>query len=263
MISIYHFADQMIQTEDLDPVYPMLTRANLDPDQLDRWLFAYLCFYHVGAASWLSEHADERYWVHMRVAAENVTPAPTGGRWPRASERRHFRGLKCVNAIEHFSRAPAPKWIHWLSANTTLKGVMETAAGWPMFGPWAGFKAADLLEVVKGANILFNDNIALLYKEPRAGLDMLAQETGQTAQQVLAEVKAHVAQYWEPAAGRRKCGIMEAETCLCKWKGHLAGHYPIGKDTREIRHALVGWGETANHLLRHVPVGRAMALAAE
>ena len=159
MISIYHFADQMIQTEDLDPVYCMLARADLPPDQLDRWLFAFLCFYHVGAASWLSEHADERYWVHMRVAAENVTPAPTGGRWPRASERRHFRGLKCVNAIEHFSRAPAPKWIHWLSANTTLKGVMETAAGWPMFGPWAGFKAADLLEVVKGANILFNDNM--------------------------------------------------------------------------------------------------------
>ena len=185
---IYDFADQMIQTKDLDPVYCMLAQSDLDSDQVDRWLMAYLCFYHVGSASWLSEQTDH-YWDWMRLAAENTTPAPPGGRWPRASERRHFRGPKCVSAIEHFRRAPATKWISWLAANTTLKGVMDTAAGWPLFGPWAGFKAADLLEVVKGANIHFTDNIALIYKEPRACLDLLAKETGQTPQQVLASVK--------------------------------------------------------------------------
>ena len=60
-MNIYDFADEMIQTRDLDPVYCLLSDAQLDPDQLDRWLFAYLCFYHVGAASWLSEHTDH-YW---------------------------------------------------------------------------------------------------------------------------------------------------------------------------------------------------------
>ena len=50
-MNIYDFADEMIQTRDLDPVYCVLSDAQLDPDQLDRWLFAYFCFYHVGAAS--------------------------------------------------------------------------------------------------------------------------------------------------------------------------------------------------------------------
>jgi Alpha-glutamyl/putrescinyl thymine pyrophosphorylase clade 2 len=261
-MNIYDFGDQLIQTGDHDPVYPMLTQADLEAEQLDRFLLAYLCFYHVGLASWLSEQGGS-YWDWMHIAAENVTPAPIGGRWPRSSERRHFRGAKCVDAIAYFRRQPASAWIHRLASSTTLKGVMDTAAQWPLFGPWAGFKAADLLEVVKGANISFNDNIALIYKEPRACLDLLAGETGQTPQQVLAAVKAHVSKYREPASGRRMCGIQEAETVLCKYKSHLNGHYPIGKDTKEIRHALQGWGVTAAHLLQHVPSGVQTAAAAE
>ena len=223
MIPIYDFADQMIQSQDLDPVYCMLTSADLDPEQLDRWLFAYLCFYHVGSASWMSEQTDH-YWDWMRAAAENVAPAPTGARWPRASERRHFRGDKCVNAVAYFRRAPASDWVRRLGSSTTLQGVMDIAGQWPLFGPWAGFKAADILEVVKGANIHFNDSIALIYKEPRACIDLLASQTGQTPKEVLTQVKAHVSKYREPAAGRRMCGIQEAETVLCKYKSHLNGH---------------------------------------
>jgi len=39
--------------------------------------------------------------------------------------------------------------------------------------------------------------------------------------------------------------IQEIETVLCKWKAHVTGHYPVGKDTTEILHALKGWGPTA------------------
>jgi hypothetical protein len=39
--------------------------------------------------------------------------------------------------------------------------------------------------------------------------------------------------------------IQEVETVLCKWKSHLNGHYPVGKDSQEIQHALPGWGDTA------------------
>ena len=120
-----------------------------------------------------------------------------------------------------------------------------------------------MLEVVKGADIIFPDSIALIYKEPRACIDLLAEKTGYTPKQVLGEVKAHVSQYREPAAGRRNCGVQEAETVLCKFKSYLNGHYPVGKDTLEIRHALEGWGDTAARLLRHVPGTQMDAAAAE
>jgi Alpha-glutamyl/putrescinyl thymine pyrophosphorylase clade 2 len=259
-LTVYQFADQMMAAEDLDPVYIMLTRGKLPPAQLDRWLMAYWCFYHVGAASWLSEQGDD-YWKWMYWAAENnvAVPAPGGGRWPRGTERRHFRGAKCVTAINHLKQSPPEVRISGLEFQTTLDGVLDIIRHWPMFGPWIGFKVADMLEVVKATPIRFTDDIALLYKEPRAGLDIIAAEAGQQPREALIRLKEYMFNFVEPAAGRRRCNVQEAETVLCKFKSHLNGHYPVGKDTREIRHALVGWGETANWLLRHAPAIREAA----
>jgi len=32
----------------------------------------------------------------------------------------------------------------------------------------------------------------------------------------------------------RPLNVQETETIFCKWKSHLGGHYPLGKDTHEI-----------------------------
>jgi hypothetical protein len=46
----------------------------------------------------------------MLTAAQNDEPSPLGGRWPRASERRHFRGAKCVKAVEWLrNKYPEPE----------------------------------------------------------------------------------------------------------------------------------------------------------
>lgn len=50
------------------------------------------------------------------------------------------------------------------------------------------------------------------------------------------------------------CGVQEAETVLCKYKSYRNGHYFVGKDTKEIRYALKGWGATANHLAHLVGI---------
>ena len=102
--SIRVFGQRLIETGDLDPVYIALHGANLQEPQLCRWLTAYLMFYHVGAASWLSERTGDDFWKWVRIAAENnssaLVPAPGIMRWPRSSERRHFRGDKCVAAVD-------------------------------------------------------------------------------------------------------------------------------------------------------------------
>jgi hypothetical protein len=104
------------------------------------------------------------------------------------------------------------------------------------------------LEVVCGAPITFSRDIPLIYKEPRACLDILSQEARATIRSLLDNLIDHVGQHAEPAAGRRPCGVQEAETVLCKFKSYRGGHYFVGKDSKEIRHALTGWGITTERL---------------
>jgi hypothetical protein len=56
-----------------------------------------------------------------------------------------------------------------------------------------------------------------------------------------------------PPRHDRPVGVQEVETCLCKYKSYVNGHYPIGKDSRELRHALTGWGSKADQLRAFVP----------
>lgn len=258
MLDIKTFGSWLIETRDLDPVYVALYGAKLDEPQLCRWLLAYMFFYSVGAASWLSEHEGPKFWHYCLVAARNEQPSPLGGRWPRSAERRHFRGQKCVDAVTSMSRRVngLPEGhIRELKVFTNEQGVIDRLHRfWPMFGPWAGFKLADLLERCAGYKIQFSPNIGLMYKEPAAALDILAvEDPTRDAKGHYAALLDWVATYKAPPGEDRPCGPAELETVLCKFKSMRGGHYFCGKDIVEVRHALKGWGETAERLLQATP----------
>jgi Alpha-glutamyl/putrescinyl thymine pyrophosphorylase clade 2 len=183
------------------------------------------------------------------------TLSPLKGRWPRGSERRHFRGAKCIGAVSwlrnKFLTPEAP--IRSLLNCRTEKHVIARVTQWPMFGPWAGFKAADLLERCVGHPLQFDPNIGLLYAEPRAGLDLLAAELGQSPRAIYENLLRYCSAYKAPPRDDRPCGAAEVESILCKFKSMRGGHYFVGKDIKEVRHALQGWGATAVDLLRHLP----------
>jgi Amino acid:DNA transferase len=246
-MNIFEFGDALIQTGDL------LHGAQLPRDQLERLLLAYLCFYNLGFAAWVSEKEGEDYWRWMETAAINTEPSPLGGRWPRASERRHFRGEKCVKAIRHLARKQPEYWVLSLTECRSEASVIERVSSWPMFGKWAGFKMADLAERVYGLPLKFDPNIGLLYDAPRATLDALAQSEGRTAQAVYRDLLDHFAKHRAPPGFDRACGPMEAETCCCKFGSFQAGHYFVGHDIHEVRLALKGWGETASRLQEAMP----------
>jgi hypothetical protein len=245
------FGDRLIETGDLDPVYIALVNARLDRDQLAKVLIAYFCFYHLGVAAWLSE--QEPFWRAATEAAENLSVSPLGGRWPRGSERRHFRGAKCVAAVRTLSARSPRALIDGLAERKTLSAVVDAVTRWPQFGPWIAFKIADVLERVVGAEIAFPNDTCLMYREPAAALTMLSQQEGTTAQSIYGDLREYFSERLAPPLHDRPCNGQEVETVLCKWKSSTAGHYWVGHDILEVRRALKGWGETAERLIAHMP----------
>lgn len=262
-MDVLQFGRALIDTGDLDPVYIGIYQAKLDEPQLCRLLLAYWCFYHLGAASYLSEFEGRDYWDFMLVAAKNSDPdmeprvllGNVGNRherWPRASERRHFRGDKCVNAVAWLSHGVSAEFRVRALANEcrTERDVATALDLWPQFGPWISFKVADMLERCYGAPIAFHEDTGLMYESPRAGLELVdSRDPEATYRRLLAAFSNKAA----PPSRDRPCGPQEVETILCKFKSMSDRHYWVGKDIQEVRHGLEGWGQTADRVLSGMP----------
>lgn len=253
-MNIIKFGRALIETEDLDPIYTMLYRAQLSEKKLRRWLLAYWFFYHAGVASSLSEYERESFFTNaMRLAIDPKTP--------RGTERRHFRGASAIASIKFFQL----KYISPVNAVeelTSLKPdvneiVTYVSEFWPMFGPWMGFKIADMLERLGLKEIGFPVRTLKMYRDPVKGAELYMAKhpdvefTGVT--DVVKHLMREFSDYKAPPRYERPINVQEVETILCKWKSHLNNHYPVGKDTKEIRHGLKGWGKTARRLRECLP----------
>jgi hypothetical protein len=278
-LNIYDFGAHLLETGDLDPVYIALNKAELDPAHLARWLLAYWCLYHCGAASWLSEQEGANFWGNLIIAADNQLPAPTGGRWPRGSERRHFRGEASIRAVvgmrERFGDRPEQVISYLLDGvepggdGLPFAEVAARAKGLPLFGPWISFKVADMLDRLGIAEIDFDQAAVFMFDDPaKAALMFWREKMGliETAQpkdrdMVIGQVVDHLSEHFKtfeaPPLHDRPVGLQEIETILCKWKSHRNGHYPLFNDIEEIRHGLVPWAThspTAAALLHAMPL---------
>lgn len=285
------FGHTTISSGDIDPVYIALTSMGLSQEQLGRWLMAYWCYYHCGFASYASEFEGDAFWAVLFEAAQNTTPAPDGGRWPRGSERRHFRGQQALNALTDLKAAygNAPERMALVCAaldqytpeeNRPFEAVSRAAKGHRGFGPWIAFKVADMVDRVLGIPVNFNDAAVFMFDDPVKGARLVAKwialgEPDEVdADELLADLKfpaskAEIEACIEAAVSRlydylghldappcysRKINLQEIETVLCKWKSHLRGHYPLNNDIDEIVHGLADcWGQTAIKFREHMP----------
>lgn len=291
-LSIYEFGEHLLTSGDLDPVYIALHRADWqDVDHLYRWLVAYWCFYHCGAASYISEAQGEEFWERMRIASENTTPSPLGERWPRGSERRHFRGDQSNSAVAQMrARYPRPAQIiqriahPYHDADLGEEGpplerlpfelVSSRARGLPRFGPWIAFKVADMLDRLGIAPVDFDHAAVFMFDDPaKAALKLWRQherlpdtaepKDWEARTKIIKNVVAHLSDYFKdhtaPPIHERPVGLQEIETILCKWKSMMNGHYAPYNDINEIRHGLEQWSphsETARTLLHAMPEGK-------
>lgn len=255
---------KLIITNDHDPLYVGLTKWDVKGSRLRRFMLAYWCCYSVGASWFISQQSGSRFWEMLLEAARNSEPLTKYGygfeRWPRAHERRHWRGQKCVDSVLWLRES----YRHPEEAVVSLERARHLSAmaelmDWPQFGPWIAFKAADMLERVLGVPVEFEDSILTMYKDPKEGAEMAAPLLGVSNPQEVADLMCRAYEdMWAPGiAGwaARACNIQEVETVLCKWKSARKGHYFIGKDTQDHRRELTAWG--AQDLLAVYPTGKA------
>lgn len=252
----------LITTLDHDPLYVGLSKWDVKGSRLRRFLLAYWCCYSTGASWYISQQSGSRFWNMLRTAAENVQPSPLGDRWPRAHERRHWRGQKCVDSVDQLkARFKHPEdAIIRLESCRSLGEVNTTIGAWPQFGPWIAFKAADMLERVLAVPVAFPNELITLFKDPKEGAEMMStlmdpnDDLGIGPQDVVS-ILLHAYEDMLAPGHRdsgRTCNIQEVETVLCKWKSGVKGHYYIGKDTDDHRRELRQW--EAHDLLAAYPI---------
>jgi hypothetical protein len=275
-LSIEDFGDHLLTSGDLDPVYIALCRAEMPEDQLHRWLLAYWCCYHPGASSWLSELEGPAFWQGLYDAAWNEKPAPVGGRWPRAPERRHWRAKNAILCVDdlHKRYSTASDFVRYCygspleGVGIPLRYVTERVQQHVGFGPWIAFKVADMMERVCDIPIDFRLN-DIMYKDPEeAAARLWLQRSGfadgvrildrpKAVRQAVEYLVGRFHRYDAPGGRVRPVGFQEVETILCKWKSHVNGHYPLNNDLVEIRAGAEPWAKvskTAEAFLHHLPL---------
>ena len=245
------FANYLFDTEDLDPIYVGLYRLNLSQGQLASWLLSYWCFYHAGVSCSLVE--SNNYWDDMIDFAGRKAA-------PRGTERRHFRGQKAVDAVAYLMHRygkPLNAVNDLVSGDFTFANISERVQQWPLFGPWIAFKVADMLERCAQYPIDFSNCELSMYSEPTKGALLIAQQEMDVlfmpeTLSLVVDVCQELLQIHEgrraPPTYDRPINIQEIETILCKFKSHWYGHYPLGKDTVEVYHALQGYGTLADKM---------------
>jgi Alpha-glutamyl/putrescinyl thymine pyrophosphorylase clade 2 len=240
------FGRTLITTGDLDPVYIAIYRTKFDRAMIARWMLAYSCLYHLAASVFIAQKKGKAFWELLQEAAVNE-----GLKWPRGSERRHWRGraaVECVAWLRKRYKLPEGAADMWAmpemngvrSCAKVLRNVQET----PYYGPWIAFKVADLLERVAGVPVDFSQFELGVYSEPRKGAALLltgdakSKITDAELRSVVDALQAKLGRLCAPPDNNRPVNVQEIETVLCKYKSHVGGHYPLGKDTLEVAHGL-------------------------
>jgi hypothetical protein len=273
MLSIEDFGDELLRTQDLDPVYVALYKCRWPEKTLAAFCLAYWCFYDVVTASVIAEaKTTVEFWKCMTTAALNTSSEDGSKPWARGAERRHYRGQQAVDSMQELvlrygTKDPRYAVNSFLGGDRTRRSFSDVSRSVKIhrgFGDWIAFKIADMAERVLGVAVDFSNCELGIYKDPRQGaaLALIGDwKTPISDDQLKTAVEKYVG-YWRrkrakaPPAKDRLVNVQEIETIFCKYKSHVKGHYPVGKDTFEYRQKLAASNYSlAQNLLESMPNG--------
>lgn len=258
-LGVVEFGRRLLETEDLDPLYVALWKAEMSKAQLCRWLVAYWCYYHAGLCCQLSE-VTVGFWAAMHRVAKG------GKEYPRGTERRHFRGKLAIESVgrlrDRFSMAS--ELVSWLGeGGPTAYGVCARVLSFYGFGEWIKWKVPDMLDRLGLAEVKFVEkDLQLMFSTSRDGAKETCEVCGggeqverkslRTAHRYLLQ---HLGKFKAPPLYDRPINVQETETIFCKWHSHRTGRYPVGKDCRDLREGLLRYRgvPTARRVLAGLP----------
>jgi hypothetical protein len=246
-ISWQDFAAKTIVTDDLDPVYVALYRANMPEDMLMRWCAAFVTYYHMGTASQICHLQGDDFWTELWTRYDTA---------PRASERRHFRGEAGKKAIKAWINTyGTPEKFFAACMQPSFMKLLQKSI--PQIGHYFTWKCMDLREAVFGYDVDWSESEYHMVTLPMQGLDVifpeLENQRGVNYANALLKVADAISHINAPPRFTRPCGVAEAETVCCMAKAYYKNQKPIGKDIVEKRTDLVGYGEIADHILSFMP----------
>jgi len=252
------FSHKMLETKDIDPVYPVLQELNkgLMMDEQEFWLsFLYVAWYNLPVGLTAYTKCPE---PDLRILPK------IDWSWPTGIERRANRGGKVVFHIESylktvaeygdqyvfytkdldFSKQADPEQ-NWRIINTRLQTLH-------LNGRWAAYKHCEILRRVHGLPILAPDMGNAFSSGPRQGLALFY---GEVEGNSPAAIELLDEQALDLQARMAKWGvevdIEELETLMCNWKSLVNGKYYIGHDIDELLEQMHvgqerGWLSTIN-----------------
>jgi hypothetical protein len=135
---------------------------------------------------------------------------------------------------------------HLCSGSLEAKAVISRASEHSGFGPWIGFKVADMIDALDIARVEQNDLSVFLYDTPRQSIlenlpnlpiDADGSEERQLERAML-WLRDQLKDCRLPHRPSSAPDFFSIETVWCKHRSHRHGHYPIGHDIDEINHGL-------------------------
>ena len=278
-LGIEEFGAYLLNSGDLDPVYTTLVslreEGTLNDMELKRWLVGYWSFYSCGIACFHSECLlPVAFWNYYRSAAKNIVPSPVGGRWPRGHERRHFRGKAAENSFNDLYskyRDNPADMVDFIigppDEERTMTAISKRVQTHVGFGPWIGFKVADMIDRVLDIRVSFSNAEVFMFKDPEKAAWMLWDQrvagkyppkTKFKRVVVMNQITSYLENYFRnhaaPPFGDRPVNIQEVETILCKWKSHQNGHYPLNNDIDDITKGTEPWAKVSQKAKRFLEV---------
>lgn len=269
------FGRALVESGDLDPIYVMLRTAGLALPIRQRWSLAYWLFYHAGVATRLAALPQAAFWDGVQQGLDD--------KWPRGTERRHFRGKQAQTTVDKLRNvyATPDAAVSFITgkqgSKQTFHEVKARALTWWGFGEWISFKMVDMTDAVLGVPVDFTGTEAHFFDAPKTGAWLVLQHYAGTSREEMEEARGmtdamsdreaveraitecllpELASLRAPHAPSRPLALQEYETILCKYKSHLSGHYPVGHDTKHIFKALE-WADTPLAATLHSALNKA------
>lgn len=234
------FAQVLIETNELDPTYPLIKNLH---ETMDKWWFSrfmiyFMLFYDLGGAIKCADNTrSANFWDY-------VTDASNNPQTKRGSARRHFRGLNASRAIAVLRGFDLYELVEdWHAPTyTELYRKMTTKYARSQMGPYFIWKLYDLQNICldRPISLSLDEAVKFMPEEPRQNAAMAFPKA--SFRQVLTVMTAEVAELPHPVR-EGYCGLAEVETILCAFKGYFGtkSHW-VGQDIAQRHEELLRIG---------------------